>query len=379
MPDLFVYGATLTSPALRHEVPVAIGDPFALLITRDRTTVVSNVLERDRIARALPDVEVVLEQELGWDELSERGMPVDEMEIEVAVRAVLRAGVRSVVVPPELPIAVGDALRARAIEVTVDAAAFAARRRVKSAFELAGIRRAQRAAEAGMAEAAAMLRAAQVEGTGLRLDGEVLTAERIRAAIRHACADAGAPAPADVMVVSAWSGGGHDPGSGPLPAHLPIEIDLWPCDDETGCWADMTRTFVVGEVTAEVAAVRETVLAALEAGRAAIRPGVTGRSVYDAACDVVEAAGIPTQRTRAPDTVLDHGFYFGLGHGIGLEVHEAPSLGLLGREELVAGDVVAIEPGVEGMPYGGLRFEDLVLVTDTGGETLTAYPYDLQP
>jgi Xaa-Pro aminopeptidase len=179
-------------------------------------------------------------------------------------------------------------------------------------------------------------------------------------------------------VVSALSGGGHDPGSGPLPSDTPITIDLWPRDEASGCWADMTRTFVAGEVTAEIAALRDIVRDALESVRAAARPGITGRALYDIAAGIVEKAGYPTQRTRESGQTLTHGFYFGLGHGVGLEVHEAPGLGLAGREELVPGDVIAIEPGIEGIEgIGGVRFEDLLLITDDGCETLTQYPYDL--
>ena len=119
------------------------------------------------------------------------------------------------------------------------------------------------------------------------------------------------------MVVSLRAGGGHDPGSGPLPAGLPITVDLWPRDDASGCWADMTRTFVNGEVTAAVAALRDVARAALEAAREAARPGITGRALYDVAAEIVEQAGFPTQRTRTPGETLSHGFYFGLGHGVG--------------------------------------------------------------
>ncbi len=200
----------------------------------------------------------------------------------------------------------------------------------------------------------------------------------VRDALRAACAAAGAPAPSSTMVVSLLSGGGHDPGSGPLPADLPITVDLWPRDERSGCLADMTRTFVAGTVSGEVATLGDVVREALEAALAAARPGVTGGALYDAAAEVIERAGHPTQRMRAAGEVLTHGFWFGLGHGIGLEVHEAPGLGISAGEALVEGDVIAIEPGVEGLPgVGEVRFEDLLLITGDGCETLTDYPYDL--
>lgn len=113
--------------------------------------------------------------------------------------------------------------------------------------------------------------------------------------------------------------------------------------------------------------------------RAATRPGITGRALYNLAADVIERAGYPTQRTAGPRGALTHGFYFGLGHGVGLDLHEAPSLGLSGREELVPGDVVAVEPGIEGLAaVGCVRLEDLLLVTEDGCETLTRFPYGLE-
>jgi Xaa-Pro aminopeptidase len=96
------------------------------------------------------------------------------------------------------------------------------------------------------------------------------------------------------------------------------------------------------------------------------------------AAEIVEKAGYPTQRTREPGQTLTHGFYFSLGHGVGLEVHEPPGLGLAGVDPLVAGDVIAIEPGIEGLEgINGVRFEDLLLITEDGCETETRYPYDL--
>jgi Xaa-Pro aminopeptidase len=365
-------------------VPVAIGDPFLLLQANGGSgpLIMTNVLERERIARALPDAELVLMNELGFLDLVRTGVPRSEAELEVVARAVERTGAREFAVPPELPVAVADRLRADGVTLTVDEELFEMRRRAKSPAELAGIRRAQRAAEAAMGAAAQVLRAAKpVDGRLVSADdGSPLTAEQVRAAARGAAAAAGAPAPADIMVTSALSGGGHDPGSGPLPADLPIVVDLWPQDEETGCWADMTRTFVRGELTPEVATLRDVVRDAIERVRAAARPGVTGRELYEIAAGVVEEAGHPTQRTAAPGETLMHGFYFSLGHGVGLELHEEPSLGLSGAPPLVAGDVIAVEPGIEGLPgLGGVRYEDLLLITDDGCETLTDFRYDLEP
>jgi len=377
--DVLIYADTERSATLRHEIPLAIGDPFLYVEADGRRVVLTNSLERDRLARAVPDLELVLGDELGLDDLVAEGMPRHEIDLELAARLCRRVDLRTAVVPPELPVVLADRLRADGIELRPDHAAFEARRRAKNDAELAGVRRAQVAAEAGMAACAALLREARAEGGELRRDGAPLLAEEVRAAIRDACAAHGAVAPSDTIVArSDLFPGGHDPGHGPLAPDVPITVDLWPRDEESGCHADMTRTFVVGEPTAEVVAMHELSMEALRRSVAAARPGVTGRALYDIACDVFEAAGHPTQRTKAPGQPLTEGFYFSLGHGVGLEVHEAPGLGRTGTEPLVPGDVIAVEPGTS---RGGeaARVEDLVLVTEDGSETLTDFPYGLTP
>jgi Xaa-Pro aminopeptidase len=378
-PALLFYGDTERSAALRHELPLAIGDPFLLGVIDGLVHVMASTLERDRIAEAAPDAVLHDVRDLGFYELMDSEMSRDEMWLELTSRAAAAMGVREAIADPGMPVMVADRLRADGIDLRPDPAAIEARRRIKTEDELAGIRRAQRAAEAGMAAAAEMLRRSEPDGDRLRLDGEPLTAEAIRAALREACAARGAPAPPDVIVSSGWDGFGHDAGSGPRPANLPITVDLWPRDEESGCWADMTRTFVVGEVPDRVRELERVVSEALAAVRDAVRPGITGRELHGIACDVIEAAGHPTQRTGPAEDDPNRGFQFGLGHGVGLEVHEAPGLGRLGREPLVAGDVIAMEPGIWEQGLGEVRLEDLLLVTEDGAETLTDYPYDLTP
>jgi Xaa-Pro aminopeptidase len=381
MPAILICGDTLRSPELRHEVPLGIGDPFLYLEIDGRRAVLTNVLEVDRIAQQAPELERLLGEQFGRDELIAEGLSYEAIDRELYVRAVRELGIAAAVVPPDFPLAVADRLRAEGIELTADDELFVDRRRHKTNTELAGIRRAAHAAVAGVEECARVLREAEIDGDGLHYQGEVLTSEALRARVREVCARLGAPAPDDIIVAPMRPGDavGHEAGSGPLPAHAPICLDLWPQDEASGCWADMTRTWVRGDITDAVADLHRLVLEAHERSLAVTRPGVPGVEIYGAACDVFEAAGHPTQRTKKPGETLQHGFYFGLGHGVGLEVHEAPALGRTGRAPLIAGDVVAVEPGTVDTQHGGMRVKDLVLVTDDGYELLTERSYDLVP
>jgi Xaa-Pro aminopeptidase len=379
MPALLLYGDTEHNAALRHEIPIVIGDAFLYAESDGKVWIMSSSLEGLRLAGCRPDAELIDIGDLGFLGLLESGLTREEIDLELTSRAAARTGIRSAIVDFDFPLAVAERLRADGIELSIDAAAVTARRRRKSEHELAGIRRAQRAAEAAMRTAAALLARAHADGDQLVLDGEPLTAELIRGAMRDVAWEYGSLLPAEVIVASVWQGFGHEPGSGPLPAALPIEIDLWPRDERSGCWADMTRTFVVGaeppeEVRRQEALVRE----ALEEARAGTQPGMTGRELHARCCDRFEAAGYRTQRT-GPGDDPEEGFQFSLGHGVGLRVHEAPALGQTGLDPFVPGDVLAVEPGLWQRDVGGVRFEDLLLVTEDGCELLTDFSYSLSP
>ena len=379
MAALLLWGDSERNPALRHEVPISVGDPFMLVEDRGRTWILSSDLERERLAGCRPDAELVDIGQLGFHELIDNGLSYRELDVEFASRLAAQIGITEAIVEFEFPFAIAERLRADGIALRIDEDAVTERRRRKTTHELAGIRRAQHAAEAAMRTAAALLARAEVDGDRLLLDRGRLTAERIRTAMRDAAWEAGAVLPPEVIVASVWQGHGHEPGSGPLPARLPIVIDVWPQDTETACWADMTRTFVVGgEPPGEVRHQEELVRRALDDAYAAVRPGVTGRELHEHTCDLFEAAGYPTQRTSRSDG-SEEGFQFSLGHGVGLQVHEAPAVGRTGSEPLVAGDVLAIEPGLWRHDVGSVRLEDLILVTDEGYELLTDFPYELSP
>ena len=378
MGNALIYADTARFPEMRHEVPLLVIDPF-LYVERDgERHVVVHTLEASRIA-AVGTYQLHPLEEFGLDQMLKDRWTPDEMRREVAVRACRELGVTDAVVPFWFPLDLADYLRANGIELRADGDFFDERRRAKNEAEVAGIRRAQKAAEAGMDAARELLRSARPNGSTLRLDGEPVTSERIKRAIEEAFMAHGCSAEEFIVAHGPQGAVGHDMGSGPIAPGEPVVVDLWPRDRESGCYADMTRTFVVGEPPDDIAEWHGLCLEALQRSLSAIRAGVSGRSVYDVACDVFEAHGHPTQRTKEDGKPLADGFFHGLGHGVGLEVHEDPGLGIVGQKELVPGDVVTVEPGLYRQGYGGCRLEDLVLVTADGAENLTDYPYDLEP
>jgi Xaa-Pro aminopeptidase len=378
MADVLMYGDTFRSPELRHEVPLGVPDPFLYVERDDVKHIVIGSMEIPRLA-ALGLFELHPEEDYGRDELIAAGKSYGEIKREIPLRAVEALGVTSAAVPEDFPLWLADKLRAKGVELTVEGDLFDDRRRVKTESQLAGMRRAQRAAEAGMDTARDLLRRAEQNGSGLVLDGEPLTVERVKNAMSQTFAAHGCTADDFIVAPGPQGAVGHDMGSGPISAGVPIVIDIWPRDNESFVFCDMTRTFVIGEVPDQVREWHRLCKEALDRAISEIKAGADGRSIYDGTCDIFEAAGEPTQRTKTPGKPLSEGFFHGLGHGVGLEVHEAPGMGLASKAALEAGDVVTVEPGCYRQGYGGVRLEDLVLVTEEGRENLTQYPYDLEP
>jgi Xaa-Pro aminopeptidase len=379
MADVLMYADTYRSPELRHEVPIGIPDAFLYAEKDGVKHIAIGAMEIPRLAE-LGLFELHPSEEFGSDELMRAGgLSYGELRQEVAVRAAKALGITNAVVPEAFPLWLADRLRADGVELTVDGGLFDDRRRVKTDAELAGIRRAQRAAEAGMDAARELLRSATPNGKGLEVDGEPLTVERVKAAMSQAFAAHGTTADDFIVAPGPQGAVGHDMGSGAISAGVPIVIDIWPRDNESFMFCDMTRTFVVGDVPEDVQRWHELTKQALDRAISEIKDGADGRSIFDGTCEIYEGAGEPTQRTKEAGKPLANGFFHGLGHGVGLEVHEQPGMGFASKDPLKAGDVVTVEPGCYRQGYGGVRLEDLVLVTKDGAENLTQYPYDLAP
>jgi Xaa-Pro aminopeptidase len=374
--DLLIAGDTVKTPELRHEVPLGIPDPFIYAEIDGRRIVAINSLEAARVEGLGTGLEVHPLEEFGADELRRSGLDSHAYASELAVRIVQGLGLGAATVPRGFPLGIADALRGKGIELTVDQQLFDGRRRRKSPLELAGIRRAQRAAEAGMAVARDHLRRAEIANGALSVDGEPLTCELLKERIQGALIAHGAFAAEMIVSHDVQTAIGHESGSGRISANDVVLVDLFPIDLESACYADLTRAFGVGDVSEEIRTWHALCEEALELATSEVRPGADGRAIHRLVSEFFAGHGYPTQLTKRPGEVLQDGFYHALGHGVGLEAHEPPSLGMLG-DALLAGDVIALEPGLYRHGVGGVRIEDLVHVTEGGCELLTDCPYDL--
>jgi Xaa-Pro aminopeptidase len=374
--DVLIYADSMHSAEMRHEVPIPIPDPFLYVEQGSERHAVATSFEVPRLAAV--GVQAHPYEEFGYDDLLAQGLPRAEVVLRTLENAVEQLGVQAAAVPYSFPLGLADRLRAKGVELNADHELFAQRRRVKNETELEGIRKAQRGTEAAMAAARGMLRVAEASNGTLTLDGEPLTSERIKARIIEVFNEHNLVSDEMIVAHGGQAAAGHDMGSGPISPGEPVVIDLFPRDRETGCYADMTRTYVVGVIPDELAEYHRLVHEALRKSLGAVKDGAEGRQLYELVCDVFHEAGYPTQLSKQPGEVLSSGFFHGLGHGVGLEVHEPPWLSR-DPSQLVAGDVITLEPGLYREGFGGVRLEDLVLVTDDGAENLTDFPYDLTP
>ena len=335
---------------------IPVVDPFTYLELDGKGIVVISAIEADVARRDTIADDVWSSEQFGGRELMSKGMSWEDAGMEVVRRILEKAGVQAVAVPPSFPLGLADYLRGKGVDVTPDRDLFEHRRRIKDERQLAAIRLAQRATEASFRAARELIGSASPDGGGvLMAGGEPVTCERVRQAITDSLREDGCDAQSPLVGAGPQGARVHDLGSGPIHAGEPIIIDIFPRHSATRYCADMTRTFCYGEAPERLKAMHAAVLDALQRGTAAIRAGVPGRVPWEAACDAIEAGGFRTERGLADGERLDEDFFHGLGHGVGLEVHEAPGMGLGIEDQLQAGDVVTVEPGVYRKDFGGVR------------------------
>ena len=377
---LLFYGDSYRFPDIYHAIRFLAPDPQIVLEHDREIVMLTNSLEQGRAEKQSRATKIHNVDEFGSRELVAGGMRPLDATATIIERFLGSRGLKAVTVPSYFPLGLADALRARGLELTV-AVGLDRRRRTKRDDEITALEATQRATEdAWRLGVDAIVRAeARPDGT-LALDGAALTAGRVRAIVEGALLERDCMAESTIVAPGKQAADPHMIGSGPIRAHEPVVMDIFPQHKETRYFADMTRTVSKGAPAPEIVKMYEIVMRAQDAGIKALRPGITGREVHELVEDIIFAAGYDTLRIGQKHDLTDpvtRGFIHGTGHGVGLEIHEAPSIGRGGTSPLAIGDVVTVEPGIYEPDIGGVRLEDMLVITADGSRNLTRAPRQL--
>ncbi|MDQ2914990.1 MAG: M24 family metallopeptidase [Chloroflexota bacterium] len=379
LPLLF-YADGYKFPDVYHATKFLAPDPIIALEDVEELILVASSLEEGRARKESRATNVVNMNDYGAQELTGRGISGTEFWATIMKRFLDARGLRRVAVAPYFPVAEADRLREMGIELVI-ANDLRERRRVKRPDEVDAIEAAQRATEDAWQEGVDAIRRSTVRADKtLELDGTPFTAERLRAIVESALLERGYASDGAICAPGPQAADPHQIGTGPLHAGEAIVMDIFPQHKANRYWADMTRTVSKGEPPAEIRKIYEVVKRAQDAGIKALRAGVTGREVHELVEDIIWQAGYDTLRPgqkKDPSDPTPRGFIHSTGHGVGLEIHEAPAIARSGTKPLVAGDVVTIEPGVYDPVIGGVRLEDMLVITESGARNLTQAPREL--
>ncbi|MFU8779447.1 MAG: M24 family metallopeptidase [Kiritimatiellia bacterium] len=272
-------------------------------------------------------------------------------------------GICKVRVPAAFPSGILRRLEKAGIAVDILTKEPFPQRRIKTADELQKITETQRAAVIAMRAAIGLLADSQVDQAGLlRMGRAIVSAEMVQRRVTDILLRHGCYCGQTIVACGAQGADPHERGSGPLAAHQPIVIDIFPRHQVHGYCGDITRTVVKGQAPRALKHMYHTVKGAHAAALREVRAGAATRTVHQAAVNWIARRGYPSGH----DENGFFGFMHATGHGLGLALHEAPSLGGSGHTRLRIGDVITIEPGLYYPEIGGIRIEDTVTVTATG-------------
>jgi len=351
-----------------YAVGTFVPDPFIYLHTSGRPLIVMSDLEIDRARDQAPHCRVA---SLSQYQQKLRVQGIMRPSLAHIVRQILREkGIRRVTVPDNFPFGLATDLEKLGVPVTARPGNFFPEREIKSAAEVRKISAALVMAEVGMAEAMQVLRASKISRDRRLLYHNLpLTSEKLRSVIDCAILQACGLAANTIVAGGRQACDPHERGYGPLRAHEPIIIDIFPRSQKTGYFGDITRTVVRGRASEAARKLYDTVLRGQNIAFRKVRANTPTGDAHRAVQEFFEQQGYKTRRRNG----RMEGFFHGTGHGLGLEIHESPRVGANSTGKLQPGHVVTVEPGLYYPEIGGVRLEDVALVTNNGTRNLTRF------
>jgi len=351
-----------------YAVGMFVSDPFIYLRIDGRSYIVLNDLELDRARRQARHCRVI--------SLTRCAQRLAERKVKVAslaqvIRLLARdKQVKRFFVPATFPYGLAKELRRLGLRLKLKPGSFFPERESKSAEEVKKISAALVMGEVGMAEGIQALKQSKIgPGRKLLYHSVPLTSEKLRSIINTAVLQAGGVALHTIVSCGRRAADPHEDGHGLLRPNQPIIIDIFPRSLKTGYYGDITRTVVKGRASEPVRRLYRTVRRAQEAAFALLREGAKGREVHQSVQGFFAREGYKTGRHNG----RMHGFFHGTGHGLGLEIHEPPRISDSVNHVLRAGNVVTVEPGLYYPGIGGVRLEDVALITRGGAKNLTKF------
>jgi Xaa-Pro aminopeptidase len=350
-----------------YAVGLFVPDPFIYFRIDGQCHVVVNDVEVNRMRKRARHCRVISYhqclEKLGRK--AKRPSPAKVIHLLLTERRV-----RKIFVPANFPHGLARELRNYGIKVRVKKDGIFPEREFKRADEIKKISAALMMAEVGLAEGIQALKTSKIGRDGkLAYHGAPLTSEKLRGVIDTAILQAGGWTGHTIVAGGRQGCDPHEPGHGPLRANEPVILDVFPRSQKTGYFGDITRTVVRGHASDAVRRLYDTVARAQEIAFAQLRPGAKAVDIHAAVQKFFDGEGFKTVKKRG----RTEGFFHGTGHGVGMELHEAPRISLASRDVLAAGQVVTIEPGLYYPGLGGVRLEDVAALTPQGARNLTKF------
>ncbi|HUR44423.1 MAG TPA: Xaa-Pro peptidase family protein [Candidatus Saccharimonadales bacterium] len=371
--NLLMFADSERDANMLYAVRMFMPDPFIYLRLQGKCHMVVSDLELDRSRREAPHCRVLpLSQMLR--SMAKAGKK--KYGLPHVIRDLMRQKrLQKICVPDNFPLKLARQLRDLKVKVKLLDGPFFPQREVKSAKEVKKISAALLMAEVGLSEGINVLRNSKIgRNRKLMYHNVPLTCEKLRSVIDTAVLQAGG-LPANTIVAGGKQGcDPHERGRGRLFAHEPIILDVFPRSQKTGYFGDITRTVVRGRASETVREMYDAVERAQDLALQTMRSRVSCRLIHEKLVSFFEKEGFKTGRVNG----RMQGFFHGTGHGLGLELHEDPTMNASAERVLQSGHVVTVEPGLYYPEVGGVRLEDVAVVTSTKPRNLTQFEKTLE-
>ena len=349
-----------------------VPDPFIFFQHKKTRYVVMSDLEIDRAKKqARADRVLSLSQYQKKLKHMGKGSPgiIDTLDLLFRER-----GIRALIVPANFSALLADQLRAKGFSVQIKRDPFFAERETKTRDEVKNITESLRVARLGLEAGIRVLKRTKIGRDGyLHFNGCRLTSETLKTIVNTTIMAQGWLPSHTIISSGNQCVDPHHEGTGPIKAHASIIFDIFPRSQKTGYFGDLSRTVVRGRASEKLKEIYATVQAGQQIGFDMIRNGVNGKEIHQKILALFDARGFPTGRING----RMQGFFHGTGHGLGLDIHEPPRVAPV-EAKLRTGHVVTVEPGLYYLGVGGVRLEDVVVVTSTGNRNLTDCPQFLE-